>query len=789
MNKKIIVGIFIVLVLTPVALPTMNQRTNALKLPNSISTLLKETNQNDVQITCYTIGKLGMRRVIVTIPSQTAKICCTAFHQLLDNITSYPYSENTQHMKHEFIMLLAENNLIPTTIPPDQYDTLLNPPWIEKLQKSQHTPSRTSTPWPTPITGTAAAFVCSIGGEGNGVLFPFLMLPRPRFITTWAALDGATTVGKFLTYGGFAAGGAQFGTALGFWGIGFAFAFPYGTIYGFVGYALFTAVTAQYIERYPPNHAPIIIATQPNDQEQNVSISLSELSFSIEDPDGDFMSYSVTTNPDIGSGSGSLKTAGIYTIPVHDLQEFTEYSWTLTVSDNDLVTEQTYMFTTQAISPVISDPLPVDGEKDVPMDIPQLEFTLRDYQGDTMEYTVQTSPNIGSDHKVGVHNGTYIVPISGLTYGIKYQWFINATDGTHWTHKVFSFETGYPSQFNPFDFGWQYRKQITINHMQIDGNLKNFPVLLSITDQDLTKGQIDGGDILFMNGSGVSSKLHHEIETYNHASGNLIAWINVPVLSSDQNTILYLYYGNPNSIDQEYHQKVWDSHYQAVWHMSDATSSTISDSTINDYTGKKAASSGPTEITGVIGEGQSFDGTNDNIWINGQSVLGTGDKTISFWMKINDNSDYQTIMTNALGGSWNNAGLEIAVDYGMTMTTSIGNGYSPDDFLIIMYKPIPDHTMYHYYTMRLSGANLSLFLDGSLYGWTTTTSSIESSPNYNMSIGRSHQNSPYFYWFDGQLDEVRMSSIARSSLWIKTEYNNQNSPEAFLTIGPEEPGP
>ncbi len=27
-------------------------------------------------------------------------------------------------------------------------------------------------------------------------------------------------------------------------------------------------------------------------------------------------------------------------------------------------------------------------------------------------YTVQTSPNIGSDHETGVHDGTYTVPMS-----------------------------------------------------------------------------------------------------------------------------------------------------------------------------------------------------------------------------------------------------------------------------------------------------------------------------------------------------------------------------------------
>jgi hypothetical protein len=40
--------------------------------------------------------------------------------------------------------------------------------------------------------------------------------------------------------------------------------------------------------------------------------------------------------------------------------------------------------------------------------------------------------------------------------------------------------------------------------------------------------------------------------------------------------------------------------------------------------------------------------------------------------------------------------------------------------------------------------------------------------------------------YNGQMQEVRLSKIARSSCWFKTEYNNQKSPSTFYSIGPEE---
>ena len=102
--------------------------------------------------------------------------------------------------------------------------------------------------------------------------------------------------------------------------------------YGLIGYALYAAVEADYIERYPPNNPPVITGADPIDGEENVSVSLSELQFRIEDTDGDLMNYLVTTEPDIGSGSGSLKSDGVYTVPVSDLQSYTEYVWHIQVN-------------------------------------------------------------------------------------------------------------------------------------------------------------------------------------------------------------------------------------------------------------------------------------------------------------------------------------------------------------------------------------------------------------------------------------------------------------------------
>ena len=89
--------------------------------------------------------------------------------------------------------------------------------------------------------------------------------------------------------------------------------------------------------------------------------------------------------------------------------------------------------------------------------------------------------------------------------------------------------------------------------------------------------QANGNDFLVTDSTG-TNKLAHEIEKYTETSGNLIAWVTVPVLSAVTDTDLYVYYGHPSCGDQQNITGVWDTDHIAVWHM-DETASPVRDST------------------------------------------------------------------------------------------------------------------------------------------------------------------------------------------------------------------
>src|SRR5437016_9531224 len=79
--------------------------------------------------------------------------------------------------------------------------------------------------------------------------------------------------------------------------------------------------------------------------------------------------------------------------------------------------------------------------------------------------------------------------------------------------------------------GWSYQKAITIQGALVTGMLNGFPVLISLPgDTDLAaSAQSNGNDIKFLLADGVT-QLNHEIESYDPTTGQLVAWVQVPML-------------------------------------------------------------------------------------------------------------------------------------------------------------------------------------------------------------------------------------------------------------------
>jgi hypothetical protein len=125
----------------------------------------------------------------------------------------------------------------------------------------------------------------------------------------------------------------------------------------------------------------------------------------------------------------------------------------------------------------------------------------------------------------------------------------------------------------------------------------------------------NGYDIFFSTDPNGLTKLDHEMEEYNPVTGQVVAWVRIPTLSHTTDTVLYLFYGNPNiTSSQQNPGGVWNSNYQAVYHLANVANGVANDSTNladNGTLTSVAAASG--EIDGA----GSFNGTSSYVQIPG----------------------------------------------------------------------------------------------------------------------------------------------------------------------------
>lgn len=354
----------------------------------------------------------------------------------------------------------------------------------------------------------------------------------------------------------------------------------------------------------------------------------------------------------------------------------------------------------------------------------------------------------------------------------------------------------------PWKCGWGYRKNITIDKSRVSGTLSDFPVLISLaSDSDLqAHAQTTGNDILFTSSDG-TTKIPHEIEKYTGSTGALIAWVKVPVVQSSANTTIFMYYGNSSAANQQDTSDVW-TNYKAVWHLSEDPSGTapqILDSASNTYDGTSGgAMTISQQVTGKINGGLYFDGVNDYLSTNYYQT-GVTAYSIDMWIKtsstdtilgiVNDRgSDESTrgtgnSLTLSLGGTYHggsNPGAGI-IDYGLDSNSIYIGDYSS--------TTINDNSWHHVVGTwagstgsAVTPSQFSIYIDGNPVTMTAVTTGTSLLPPLSGLSGygtRIAQHEPWNTYFQGTLDETRISTATLSAGWIKTEYNNQNSPSTF----------
>ncbi len=334
-----------------------------------------------------------------------------------------------------------------------------------------------------------------------------------------------------------------------------------------------------------------------------------------------------------------------------------------------------------------------------------------------------------------------------------------------------------------FDQGWSFRKAIVIDATKVTGALTDYPVLINLaSDTELAASAQDpnGDDILFTTSDGIT-KLRHEIEKFDGGTGELVAWVKAPYVSSGANTTLYMYYGNAGVASQEDAQNVWDASHAAVWHLKEDPADPAPqflDSTANPNDGTASSLAAANQVPGQIDGSLVFDDTSER-HVNvpdDPSLRIPVDITASAWVRTSDADADVGVIVNKWGpiGSRNYwLGKNNASDLAFFVNNT--------ESVVTSLALISDGFWHHVVGVADSASGLlRIYTDGQQRNTAPYGGTSEMGTNV-LHIGNSSDVITMQEW-SGGLDEVRIAATARPPEWLETEYNNQFDPASFHTV-------
>jgi len=377
----------------------------------------------------------------------------------------------------------------------------------------------------------------------------------------------------------------------------------------------------------------------------------------------------------------------------------------------------------------------------------------------------------GSSWGSAVASGNWTSAPTGTIYGVKVISFSAVTK------RYFKFVglTGGQTYMNI--------RQITAEYADAAGSHANFPLLISgtydylaHTDHGGKLTSASGFDLIFTSDEEGNTKLDHQIESYNHETGALVFWVRVPTLSAADGTVVYAFYGNSSvTTSQQDVPGVWNSNFKAVYHLGNGVTLNVADSTSNaqDLTNNNA-----TPAAGQVDGGAGFSGSAQYIYRNNPTGFPTGaaERTLSAWFKLGADGPVSIGGWGIAWALWHQSGyLGLEADaYDPLFPWTYDTGWHR----LAAVLPAWDN--------RLSG--VLFYLDG-VY---TPTTALVANSIVNTAAGTAAfgalPRSLNSNNLTGQLDEVRISDIARDGGWLLTEFNSEASPSTFYGVGDEATG-
>jgi biopolymer transport protein ExbB len=311
---------------------------------------------------------------------------------------------------------------------------------------------------------------------------------------------------------------------------------------------------------------------------------------------------------------------------------------------------------------------------------------------------------------------------------------------------------------------WKQRAKIGLNTaaegLPIASAVDSVPVLIRLHTGNFAfaEAKPDGSDLRFI-AADDKTPLKHHIEKFDSLNELALVWVLVPKLTAGNKAdSIWVYFGNPAAAAGDDAKGSYDTTQALVYHFTEKEA-VPQDTTANaNHAAKSTAKATP---TGLIGGGLAFDGAAELVLPSTPSLKSNANgMTLSMWIKPADAAD-APIYTQTEGAGplklSQKGGKLVAQSGALTATSS---------------APLSPGAWQHIAVVAKDG--LVLYINGA-----EAARAAGSVPDMSgaATVGKG---------FKGDIDELQVSTSARSADWIKAAALSQGPDQKLVVYGQAE---
>lgn len=328
---------------------------------------------------------------------------------------------------------------------------------------------------------------------------------------------------------------------------------------------------------------------------------------------------------------------------------------------------------------------------------------------------------------------------------------------------------GVPADGNTDPTQVPFRQELSFSFTPAATDLLDFPVLVILDSSRIDYGRVqDQGQDLRFTDAVTQDLLAHEIELWNE-EGRSFVWVKVPRIAVDGTSRIWMSYGDPSAEDGQQPSEVWMDDFAAVWHLDETiVGEGVVAGSHRDSTGRAnhADHVGTTSVADAtsLGRAQSFDGIDDHLEFQSSTVQGTREAlTLSARARpTGEPHDWPHV----IGAGDDGRHWQLFWDRGFGWA----DRYRVDGVYRENWTSAGALGQWNSLSSVYDGDSVRLYVDGLEVARTAATggAGLLDSLTTPIYIGGNPGLSPRE--FQGDIDEVRVSTVARSADWIRAEH-------------------